>query len=207
MAITCVGLAPIARLEHRRPSRATGNAHLQTVSRMTACRVTSISRAVRQGERTGETKGLLTAAVSQWRCHHRRGGLPSGKPSAAAAARSVRRPRRVDLELDLSHFYGAWFRATRATGAAATKATKAALLRARCAGPPSAQAAAGRPGARAGAGSARAVQRAVARCAGEARPRTRPMKRVARTRIVTNRNRGRAKPGPERRRPYWQQQL
>ena len=89
MAITCVGLAPIARLEHRRPSRATGNAHLQTVSRMTACRVTSISRAVRQGERTGETKGLLTAAVSQWRCHHRRGGLPSGKPSAAAAARSA----------------------------------------------------------------------------------------------------------------------
>ena len=98
MAITCVGLAPIARLEHRRPSRATGNAHLQTVSRMTACRVTSISRAVRQGERTGETKGLLTAAVSQWRCHHRRGGLPSGKPSAAAAARSVG-AERVDLDL------------------------------------------------------------------------------------------------------------
>jgi hypothetical protein len=46
-------------------------------------------------------------------------------------------------------------------------------------------------------------------CLVPARPgrEQRLMKRVARTRIVTNRNRGRAKPGPERRRPYWQQQL
>jgi hypothetical protein len=165
MAITCVGLAPIARLEHRRPSRATGNAHLQTVSRMTACRVTSISRAVRQGERTGETKGLLTAAVSQWRCHHRRGGLPSFRASQRCRLQPVASTPREWIYLTSTGRTSTWFRATRATGAAATKATKAALLRARCAGPPSPQAAAGRPGARAGAGSARAVQRAVARCA------------------------------------------
>jgi hypothetical protein len=76
-------------------------------------------------------------------------------------------PSRRSGHLDLSYFLSTYLVPGSVPGAAATKAvaTKAALLRARCAGPPSPQAAAGRPGARAGAGSARAVQRAVARCA------------------------------------------
>lgn len=125
-----------------------------------------------------------------------------GFSALQAAARSVHAER-----VDLSHFYGTylvpchsshWCRCHQGYQGCPV----AGALR-RAAQP----AGRGRSARRQGRGWLRARGGPV--CLVPARPgrEQRLMKRVARTRIVTNRNRGRAKPGPERRRPYWQQQL